>query len=187
MPSFSASRTPDAGLHAEIRSAPVHLTEYNRDRYRSRSHLGRQGLSTAESDANRTPFGLETRFIHPVALWVGAAARSGNWDTRKMKKLKQIPGDLLESLLSSLAEHIKPTHDRLYRQMVPHNKLCVARYVVDGIRAPDEAQERRACQTCALAACPCALVQDVSGIRHVVFLPLRGHMRVGKKWNDKEY
>jgi hypothetical protein len=189
-PTFSASPpNQDAALDAKIRSAPVRLTEYNQDRYRSRTPISQQIPSTAENHADHTPSVILKRLMYPVALWVGPAAHYSTWKTREFNELKrgaQIHQHLLEYLVSLLGEHVRlvDAHDREYKQMTPETKICVARYVAEGVRTPDDARDRRACETCTSTARPCVWIQDVVGIRTIVFFPLKEQSRVAKKWTD---
>jgi hypothetical protein len=99
-----------------------------------------------------------------------------------------IPNNLLDFLLISLGKHITSIHIREYNAMPPNGNVCIARYVAERVRTAGGASERRAaCESCISAARPCAMLQDLRGIRTIVVLPLRDHMRVGKKWTDEEY
>ncbi|KAF3010803.1 hypothetical protein E8E13_008308 [Curvularia kusanoi] len=127
------------------------------------------------------------RFGEPITQ--GAAEGFTIWDACQsydLKKAAQIPDDLLHFLQSELAKVVSAANASKLTQMAPSGNTCIAAYMADGLRS-DLPQDRRACQKCCSAARPCALLQAVSGVRTVIFLPIREHLRIGKEWTDKSY
>lgn len=61
------------------------------------------------------------------------------------------------------------------------------RYLIDGHRPSGSAQKRMACRLCTESRRPCALLQDIDGIRTIVFVPLHANLRRGVKWANKKF
>jgi hypothetical protein len=97
-----------------------------------------------------------------------------------------IPEALGKYLAGELTKYINDTNVHLWNAMAPNTDTCVLRYLLDGHRPSGQPQERRACRICTSAWVnkprPCALLQEVAGLRMLVVLPLREGM-VGSKKN----
>ncbi|XPS97260.1 hypothetical protein M3J09_006495 [Ascochyta lentis] len=139
---------------------------------------------------------LKALFKHPVALWVGStdAYASSAWDAYQSYDLKrdaQIPDELLVCLLNELVKYVNMENLSTYEQMLPSRGTCIVSHVLGEYRSAGLPQERRACQACTSAwagqSRPCALLQDVNGVRTIIFLPLGKHLRSDKRWSDKAY
>ncbi|CAO2654452.1 Nn.00g111850.m01.CDS01 [Neocucurbitaria sp. VM-36] len=127
----------------------------------------------------------------PIAVWIG----SGNPDTvsppSDLRKADEIPSDLANFLLGELTKYASEVNINVWNSMPANRDTCILRYVVDGHRPSDQPQSRRVCLSCSSAWVrhqrPCALLQDVDGVRTIVFLPLQDSLRKGISWKDKRY
>jgi hypothetical protein len=124
---------------------------------------------------------------YPIALWTGTADTTlFPWSPTQLMTAECIPEALGKYLAGELTKYINDTNVHLWNAMAPNTDTCVLRYLLDGHRPSGQPQERRACRICTSAWVnkprPCALLQEVAGLRMLVVLPLREGM-VGSKKN----
>lgn len=142
---------------------------------------------------------------HTMAFWVGAPTIPVAWNayqSYELKKTFQIPGDLLATFAAELSSRIPIAKYSVYEAMMPNHDTCIlrcekhprwkiptddSRYMIDGHRPSGVPQERTACRLCTSHRRPCALLQDIDGVRTIVILPLRPNLRPGEKWYKKAY
>ncbi|KAJ4992372.1 hypothetical protein SVAN01_02081 [Stagonosporopsis vannaccii] len=128
--------------------------------------------------------------IDPRYNQVGASNTSAAWDAYQsygLKKGFQIPGDLVATFVAELSSRIPIAKYSAYEAMAPNHDTCILRYMIDGHRPSGVAQDRIACTLCTYQRRPCALLQDINGVRTIVFLPLRPDLRHGETWSKKTY
>ncbi|KAF1848260.1 uncharacterized protein K460DRAFT_414843 [Cucurbitaria berberidis CBS 394.84] len=128
---------------------------------------------------------------YPIAVWVGSSPSETDSTPADLRKTDEMPSDLANFLSSELMKYINVTNLEIWNSMPANPDTCILRYIVDGHRPSGQPQTRRVCRTCSSAFVshhrPCALLQDVDGVRTVVFLPLRDALRRGISWTDKQY
>ncbi|KAH4059226.1 hypothetical protein HBI62_053910 [Parastagonospora nodorum] len=126
----------------------------------------------------------------PIALWVGAS-HAGSYSSADLIKDNKIPYALAMFLFTEMKKYLNDTNAKIWATMTPNNNTCILRYLIDGHRPSGLPQESRACRMCSSAWVrhhrPCALLQDLHGIRTVVFMPLRDALRRGVAWTEKRF
>jgi hypothetical protein len=126
-----------------------------------------------------------------IALWTGATVPPAVPLPNQIKKAEHIPEALANYLAGELTKYINDTNVHLWNSIPPNNDTCVLRYLLDGHRpSGHQPQERRACRMCTSGWLgsdhrPCALLQDVDGVRMLLILPLRNGM-AGKNGSWRE-
>ena len=123
---------------------------------------------------------------YPIALWIGATLPYVPIQSCHIKMGDRIPKSLGNFLVSELTKHINDANVNLWNEMFTNKDTCVLRYVLDGHRPSGQPQDRRACLMCASHDRPCALLQEVDGVRTIVFMPLRWSGS-DTKWYEKGY
>jgi hypothetical protein len=129
---------------------------------------------------------------YPIALWVGTS-NPGKPNPAGLIKSADIPSDLTYFLVTEMKKYIISSDSKIWSSwnaMRPNPDTCVLRFVLDGHRPSGLPQERRVCRQCASAnrrQRPCALLQEVNGVRTVVFMPLSDAVWGGIAWTDKRF
>ncbi|KAH7081856.1 hypothetical protein BKA63DRAFT_221274 [Paraphoma chrysanthemicola] len=127
---------------------------------------------------------------HPIALWVGSGDANSDITTNLIR-VSDIPLALARFLAYNINKHIRGSDDRHWLTMPPNNEICVLRYILDRHRPCGQPQERRACRHCTSVWVAhhraCALLQEIDGVRTVVFVPLKEALRRGVEWTEKSY
>jgi len=121
---------------------------------------------------------------YPIALWIGTTNPYVPIQSCHIKMWDKIPQSLGNFLVSSLTNHINDANVCLCNEMLPNKDTCVLRYVLDGHRPSGLPQDRKACLLCASHERPCALLQEIDGVRTTVFMPLR-RSGADRKWYEK--
>ncbi|KAH7080699.1 hypothetical protein FB567DRAFT_111161 [Paraphoma chrysanthemicola] len=127
---------------------------------------------------------------HPIALWVGSGDPNSDI-TSNLIRVTDIPLALARFLAYNINKHIQGFDDRNWLTMPPNSDTCVLRYILDRHRPSGQPQERRACRHCTSVWVAhhraCALLQEIDGVRTVVFVPLKEALRRGVQWTEKSY
>jgi hypothetical protein len=127
---------------------------------------------------------------HPMALWIGGH-NTNSYNPTDLIKANDIPSELSYFLSTEMKKYMGNSNFKAWNAMPPNSDTCVLRYLVDGHRPSGLPQERRACRTCSSAWVrhhrPCALLQEIDGVRMVVFMPLRDALRRGVAWTEKRF
>jgi hypothetical protein len=137
-------------------------------------------ISNANKGPGRTSEAINV-IRYPIALWTGTSDPTVfPWSRPQLKTVECIPEALGKYIAGELTKYIDERNVHLWNAMAPNTETCVLRYLLDGHRPSGQPQERRACRICTSAWVskprPCALLQEVDGVRMVVVLPLRNGM-----------
>jgi hypothetical protein len=127
---------------------------------------------------------------YPIALWIGGSNPTSRNPTDLIKP-KDVPLALSSFLSGEIKKYMTNIDFKLWNDFPPNSNTCILRYLVEGHRPSGQPQERRACRSCSSAWVrhhrPCALLQEIDGVRVVVFMPLRNALRGGIPWTEKRY
>jgi hypothetical protein len=127
---------------------------------------------------------------YPIALWIGGSNPTSRNPTDLIKP-NVVPSALSSFLSGEIKKYMTNIDFKLWNDFPPNSDICILRYLVEGHRPSGQPQERRACRSCSSAWVrhhrPCALLQEVDGVRMVVFMPLRNALRGGIPWTEKRY
>lgn len=119
---------------------------------------------------------------YPITLWVGAK-KPANHNSFNLIQAVHIPPDLADFLVAEMTKHLTAPYLAKLRTMPANLGFCIFRCIIEGFKPIHSAQQHRACRMCASVLVahnrPCALLQDIDGVRTVVFVPLPEHLRQG--------
>jgi hypothetical protein len=125
-----------------------------------------------------------------IALWVGVS-NIGSFNSENLIKDDQIPYALAIFLFTEMKKYMNDANAKVWNDMTPNRDTCVLQYLIDGHRLSGLPQERRACRACSSTWVghhrPCALLQEIDGVRTLVFMPLRDALRRGIAWTEERY
>jgi hypothetical protein len=148
---------------------------------------GRDNLAAGTSDQGSTKMMIGG---YPIALWIGGSNPTSRNPT-DLVKANDIPPALASFLSAEMKKHLNNTDFKLWNDMKPNSDTCILRYLADGHRLSGMPQERRACRSCSSAWVsdhrPCAMLDEVDGVRTVVFMPLRDALRRGVAWTERRF
>jgi hypothetical protein len=148
---------------------------------------GRDNLTAGTSDQGSTKMMVGG---YPIALWIGGSNPTSRNPT-DLVKANDIPPALASFLSAEMKKHLNNTDFKLWNDMKPNSDTCILRYLADGHRLSGMPQERRACRSCSSAWVsdhrPCAMLDEVDGVRTVVFMPLRDALRRGVAWTERRF
>jgi hypothetical protein len=127
---------------------------------------------------------------YPIALWTGVSYPS-SYNTSDLIKAEEIPSELANFLSTEIMKYVQNIDFKVWNSMPLNSDICVLQHLVDGRRPSNQPQEGRACRACS-GACvrlhrPCASLQEIDGVRMVVFMPLRDALRRNVHWMKKGY
>ncbi|KAJ4375331.1 hypothetical protein N0V83_002417 [Neocucurbitaria cava] len=100
----------------------------------------------------------------PIALWIGAADPQSISPSSALKTAGDIPSSLAKFLLGEFTKWINKGNNTVWSSMPLNRGACIIGYPR-----------------------PCALLQEVQGVRTIVFLPLLDELRRGISWKDERY
>jgi hypothetical protein len=147
----------------------------------------RDNLAAGTSDQSSTKMMVGG---YPIALWIGGSNPTSRNPT-DLVKANDIPPALASFLSAEMKKHLNNTDFKLWNDMKPNSDTCILRYLADGHRFSGMPQERRACRSCSSAWVsdhrPCAMLDEVGGVRTVVFMPLRDALRRGVAWTERRF
>jgi hypothetical protein len=148
---------------------------------------GRDNLAAGTSDQGSTKMMVGG---YPIALWIGGSNPTSRNPT-DLVKANDIPPALASFLSAEMKKHLNNTDLKLWDDMKPNSDTCILRYLADGHIFSGMPQERRACRSCSSAWVsdhrPCAMLDEVDGVRTVVFMPLRDALRRGVAWTERRF
>lgn len=126
----------------------------------------------------------------PIALWVGGK-RPDNINSYDLIRADNIPPSLANFLTAEMMKHLKAPHLEMLKSMPANSGTCILRYLIDGQSSSNSVQNHRACKMCSSGRVanprPCALLQDVKGVRTIVFVPSRDNNNQKIRWIQKQF